>query len=113
MPIIKFTDGVRASFNVGMILGDDTGDRMDRLYTQGSRGYLRSNIEYNQAGELSFEVVSDGEKTVHTVTAPQNYSLETEQLSRCIMNGEQPHVTPEFSMANAKVLDRLLAEIGY
>ena len=48
-----------------------------------------------------------------TVTARQNYALETEQLGRCILNGETPYVSNEFTMMNSRVLDRLLREIGY
>ena len=39
--------------------------------------------------------------------------LEVEQLGRCIENGEKPHVTEEFSIKNAKVLDMVLSQIGY
>ena len=48
-----------------------------------------------------------------TVTARQNYALETEQLGRCILSGETPYVSNEFTMMNSRVLDRLLREIGY
>ena len=45
--------------------------------------------------------------------AGQNYKLETEQLGRCIEKGEAPHVSEEFSIRNAKVLDVILDQIGY
>ena len=41
----------------------------------------------------------------------QNYALETEQLGRCIENGEEPFVSPDFSIRNAKLLDAVLEQI--
>ena len=43
--IIRFENGVRASFNVGMILGQNTNSRFDRLYINGSKGSIRSDVE--------------------------------------------------------------------
>ena len=55
------------------------------------------------------------EKSVReiTVTAPDNYMLEIEQFGRCITDSENPRVTHEFSLCNARVMDRILKEIGY
>jgi hypothetical protein len=39
--------------------------------------------------------------------------LEVEQLGRCIEVGEQQHITPEFSIRNAELLDMILKQIGY
>jgi hypothetical protein len=39
--------------------------------------------------------------------------LEIEQLGRCIENGEAPHISSEFTIKNAEVLDKILAQIGY
>ena len=52
-------------------------------------------------------------KETKTVTAPNNYMLESEQLSRCILFGEKPHVSKEFSLLTARVTDRILKAIGY
>lgn len=111
--IIKFGNGVRASFNVGMILGKNTDDRFDRLYIHGSKGYITSGVEYNQEGELSYTIHTDEGVTERKMTAPQNYSLEVEQLGRCILEGEKPHVTAEFSLKNAELIHRALKEAGY
>lgn len=43
----------------------------------------------------------------------QNYSLEVAQLGRCISDGEKPHISEEFSIANAKILDSVLGAINY
>ena len=48
-----------------------------------------------------------------TVTAPNNYALESEQLSRCILFGEKPHVSKAFSLMTARVTDRVLNAAGY
>ena len=110
---IRFENGVRASFNVGMILGENTNARFDRLYIHGTKGYIKSGVEYNQEGELSYRIYKDGEEIVRNISAPHNYSLEIEQFSRCILFGEKPFITPEYSIKNAKLIDRVLAEIGY
>ena len=55
----------------------------------------------------------DEEVIERNITIPHNYSLEIEQFSRCINNGEKPHITPEFSIKNAELIDKILKEIGY
>ena len=55
----------------------------------------------------------DGYKEEKTVMVPQNYRLEVEQLGRCITDGEKPFVTESFSVANARIIDRILEAIGY
>lgn len=111
--IMKFENGIRASFNVGMMMGICTDDRFDRLYIQGSKGCLRSNVEYNQAGELSYQIETADGVIERKVTAMQNYCLEVEQLCRAIEGAEPPAITPEFSIRNAEVIDAVLKEIGF
>ena len=111
--IIKFENGVRTSLDVGMILGDDSNSRFDRLYINGTKGYIKSDVEYNEEGDVSYEVFADGVKTQKCVHVSHNYSLETGQLSRCILGDEKPFVTPEFSIKNAKLMDKILEAEGY
>ena len=111
--MMKFKNGVRAAFNVGMLFAPDSDYRKDRLYVHGSKGTISSDVEYNQAGELCYTINVDGKTTERKIDARQNYALETEQLSRCIENGETPHVSEEFSIRNAKLMDMVLAKIGY
>ena len=115
--IIRFKNGVRASFNIGMILGQNTNSRFDRLYVHGTKGSVRSEVEYNQEGEVSYKIVengwSDNKVIERKVSAPHNYALELEQLNQCILGNEKPHITPEFSIKNAELLDKVFKEIGY
>lgn len=111
--IIKFKNGVRASFDVGMILGEDSNSRYDRLFIHGTKGDIRSEVEYNQSGELSYRIVSAGKFIERKMNVPNNYSLEISQLSECILNGGKPLVTKEFSIRNAELLDSLLNSINY
>jgi len=116
--LIGFEDGTRASFNAGMILGTDSSDRYDRLFIHGSCGYIRSDAEYNGEGEITFEVTvkgEDGERVTRTekVIAASNYSMEMEQMNRCIIGNEVPHITEEFSVRNMRVLDSILDAVGY
>ncbi len=111
--IMKFKNGVRAAFTVGMIFPPGTNARKDRLYIHGSKGTISSDVEYNRAGELSYTIISEGKETVRSISARQNYTLETEQLGRCIEKGEEPFVSPDFSIKNAKLLDEILKQTGY
>ena len=88
--IIRFENGVRAAFNVGMILGENTNSRFDRLYIHGDKGSIRSDVEYNQAGEVSYKIYTKDEVIERKISVPQNYSLEITQLGNCILNGEKP-----------------------
>lgn len=111
--IVRFENGARASFNVGMIFGRGANGRFDRLYIHGTKGCIRSEVEYNQAGELSYRVITGGKEEIKTVTARQNYCLEVEQLNRAIEGKGEILVTPEFSLRNARLMDAVLREIGY
>ncbi len=116
--LIGFENGARASINAGMALGIDTSDRYDRLFIHGTKGYIRSDVEYNQEGELEFTVWvknAGGERIAHKekVTASSNYSLELEQMNDCIRNGAKPHISKEFSLKNMHLLDRILDVSGY
>lgn len=66
-----------------------------------------------QMGNLFIYIKKENDcKEVH-VSTPDNYSLEVQQLGNCILNGEEPHVSHEFSLRNARVIDKILKEIGY
>ncbi len=111
--IIRYENGVRAAFNVGMILGEDTNARFDRLYIHGRKGSIRSDVEYNQQGEVSYRIYTPDGEIERKVNIPQNYSLEIAQMCRCIHGEETPHITPEFSIKNAELMDKIFMEIGY
>ena len=111
--IIRFDNGTRAAFNVGMVLGENSNSRFDRLYIHGTKGSLRSEVEYNQQGEASYRLFTDSGIIERKLSLPQNYSLEISQLGRCILSSEKPRITPEFSIKNAALMDTILSEIGY
>ena len=111
--LIKFKNGVRAAFNVGMILGVDQNTRWDRLYIHGSKGSIRSTVAYNEEGTLSYTISSDGGETTKSVEVRQNYALEIEQLTRCIEGAEKPHISREFSEKNAALMEKLFDAMGY
>ena len=115
--IVRFKNGVRASFNIGMILGQNTNSRFDRLYIHGTKGNIRSEVEYNQEGEVNYKIVenawSDKKAVERRISVPHNYALELEQLNQCILGNATPHITPEFSIKNAELMDKVFKEIGY
>ena len=53
------------------------------------------------------------ESVVKTVSTPHNYRLEVEQLGCCITDGETPYVSEEFTLRNARLMESILALIGY
>lgn len=110
---LQFDDGTRASINCGMVFDKTHPARMDRLYIHGDKGYIKSYTGFNMDGDLEYTVCVDGVETVKTVNSRQNYCLEIEQMGRCILDGENQHVTPGFSVKNAKVIDGILSSIGY
>ena len=111
--ILKFENGARAVFNVGMIFEPGSDRRKDVLYIHGSKGTIVSDVEYNQEGRLTYTITSGGKVYNPMINAGQNYMLEIEQLGRCIENGETPHITSDFSIRNAELIDKILVQIGY
>ena len=116
--ILKFANNVRASYRAGMVFETEMARRMDRVYVHGSKGCIKSDVEFNQEGKLSYAIyVNDSEGATKTIVrkfkALQNYRLEIEQFSRCIRGEEEPFVTEAFTVANARILDGILKEIGY
>lgn len=73
-----------------------------------------TKFAFNGDGELSYTIrTAEGQEEVKTVEVPQNYRLEVEQFGRCIDENEIPAVTEEFSLKNARLVERILEEIGY
>ena len=111
--LLTFPGGKRAVFQCGMVLTTDADKRVDRWQIHGTKGCIRSEVEFNQCGELSYTIRTDDGEVTKTISTPQNYKLEVEQLGRCIRSGETPFVSHEFTLKNAKVLARVLDAIGY
>lgn len=111
--MLKFKSGARASFNIGMILDMTSNSRFDRLYVHGSKGCIKSDVEYNQEGKLSYTIYKSGEVIKREVTAPSNYSIEVQNMCDVINGTAKPHITPEFSLKNMKLIDEVLNKIGY
>lgn len=100
-----------------MILGTDTSDRYDRLFIHGTKGYIRSDVEYNQEGSIAMKITvknEAGERITRTesVFAGSNYALELGQMNKCIAEGATPLISEEFSIRNMQLLDRILEEVN-
>ena len=108
--LLLYENGAAAKLDCGMLLPHG---RLDRLHIYGVRGEIHSPVQFNQCGEISYTVIRDGKTETKTVSAPNNYRLEIEQLGRCVRNGETPWVTKAFSLRCAGVMDAILSEIGY
>lgn len=111
--LLTFADGKKATYICAMVLATDKDRRIDCLRIHGTKGDIRTDAEFNQCGELTYTLTVGDESVVKTVSTPQNYSLEVAQLGRCITDGEQPHISREFSMKNALLMEKILKIIGY
>lgn len=111
--ILTFADGKKATFICAMVLATDKDRRIDCLRIHGTLGDIRTDAQFNQAGELTYTLTVGDESVIKTVSTPQNYSLEAAQLGRCITDGEKPHISEEFSVRNAIVMEKILEKIGY
>ncbi len=113
--LMDFEGGMKATFDCGMVLATEKNSFLNRFQIHGSLGSIESvEFGFNSPGELSYRIKTfDGRDEVKTVSVPHNYRLEVEQLGRCIANGERPHVSEDFSLANARTIDRILNAIGY
>ena len=111
--ILGYRNGAQAVFTCGMILPTEQNKRLDRLQIHGTKGVLRTDAEFNQAGRLNYRIVTDAGEITRYVDVPQNYSLEVSQLGRCITSGEKPYVSEAFTLATARTMDKVLASIGY
>ncbi len=107
--IMEFDKGQYASSLCGMnICG-----RGDRFFIYGETGAIEAYIPYNADGKLHYTVKTDSGEERFDFDVRNNYTLEVEQFNRCILNGEKPHVTNEFTMLVADVIDEVLKEINY
>ena len=111
--LMKFANGAKATMTCGMVLATEKDKRIDRFQIHGTKGCIKSTTQFNECGELKYTLITDEGEVEKTVYAPHNYSLEVEQLGKCIIDGEKPHVSHEFTRMNARVLDAILREIKY
>jgi len=74
---------------------------------------IEAPIPFNANGSLSYSIHTGGETREVTVDVPDNYMLEIEQLGRCILDKEGPYVSHDFSLKNARAMDKILKAIGY
>lgn len=113
--LMDFEGGMKATFDCGMVLATEKNSFLNRFQIHGTLGSIESvEFGFNSPGELSYRVKTfDGTDEVRTVSVPHNYRLEVEQLGRCIAGDEVPHVSEDFSLANARTVDRILDAIGY
>ena len=62
---------------------------------------------------MSYKIYKDDEVITRDIFVPHNYSLEIDQFSKCVLGEEKPYVTPDFTIKNAELIDKVLQEIGY
>lgn len=105
----EYKDGAIATLGCGF----NGEGRSDRMVIHGTDGKIWADIYFNQAGVNSFAVIKNNERTHYEIDVRSNYTLEVEQLGRCILEGEKTYVSREFSELVADCIDRVLKEINY
>ena len=111
--IMGFKNGARAAFDVGMVLGKDSNARFDRLNVHGTKGDIHSMVPYNESGDVTYNIISEGRHITRMINVPSNYTLEVKSMGESILTGKPQFITPEFSIKNAELLDKLLKCINY
>lgn len=106
---LEFANNIRVNILCGMC----SGQRGDCFYIYGTKGIIEAPISFNADGDLSYYIVKDKERLERKMRVKNNYQLEIEQMGRCIINGEKPFVSNEFSLLNATVIDKALEAIKY
>ena len=108
--LLLYNNGTVANLDCGMLL--PTG-MLCRFHIHGTQGEIVSPVSFNQCGAIPYTVIRDGIRDTCSVDVPNNYMLETQHLSWCILNGQKPHISKEFSLRAARVTDRVLRAAGY
>ena len=108
--LFRYENGAVANLDCGMLANTN---RLDRFHILGTRGEICSPIQFNQAGDIPLTIIHDGRTETRTIRVLNNYRLEVEQLGRCVLEGETPHVSRDFSLMAARTLDRWLKAAGY
>lgn len=108
--LLQFENGAVAHIDCGMVMPRGL---ICRFQIYGSLGSITASVAYNQPGDLAYTITLPEGTETKTVNARNNYFLEVEQLGRCILNGESPLVSREFSLLNARVMDRIIKDMGY
>lgn len=111
--LLTYGENCRANMTCGMELAKEKDKRIDRFGVYGTEGKLESTAAFNQQGELTYTITIGDTAETKTVSVPDNYGLEVAQLGRCIAEGETRHITEEFSIANAEMIQDILKAINY
>ncbi len=75
----------------------------------GDKGRITAFHTYNpgRGVDVRIEIERDGEKKLERIEAENEYRLEIDHLSTCILRNERPIITREDSIGNLRVLDAL------
>lgn len=102
--ILTFPDDRVAVFDSSFLL---TGRREYEVV--GEKGRITAFNTYNpgRGVDVRIEVVTMGNKTVEEIAAENEYRLEVDHFSTCILQNEAPAISREDSIGNLRTLDAL------
>jgi xylose dehydrogenase (NAD/NADP) len=78
----------------------------------GTKGFLSFNRTPNAWGELNINYTNQQGSFTRTVDAPNTYGQELQQFGTCILDQEKPTMSLESSLANTRIYEQILKEIG-
>jgi predicted dehydrogenase len=87
--------------------------RGDRSFIYGTKGILEVPVSFNAEGTQKWYLIEGEKRTAFFMDIPNNYMLEVQQLGDCILNGEAPIVSADFSIQTAETMDMVLKPCGY
>lgn len=102
--ILTFPDDRMAVFDSSFLL---TGRREYEVV--GDEGRITAFDTYNpdRGVDVRIEIKAMGRKTVEVISAENEYLLEVDHFSTCILRNERPVISREDSIGNLRVLDAL------
>jgi len=102
--ILSFPDNRAAVFDSSFLL---TGRREYEVV--GDKGRITAFNTYNpgRGVDVRIEVVTMGSKAVEEIDAKNEYRLEVDHFSTCILRNEPPLISREDSISNLRTLDAL------
>lgn len=106
--ILEFPKGVKANFYVDIQTFYDTFRTI-----VGSKGTLLIPTPYNASGKAELTLINEKDKVKKIdVLCRNHYTIEIEHFGDCVLNGLEPKVSLEYSLKNARVIDKIL-DTGY
>ncbi len=106
---LYYKDNKKAVINCGLC----SPDKYSNFIIGCENGKIESSELYNVDGKAKYTVTTESGVEVIEIETSDNYKLEIDRFTSHIRTGQELIVTEEFSLVNARILDRILDSCGY